>query len=118
MFAKGEDFTVTLNGSVVGGITNIICSEFSEIYDICTFLSGSPYDKIKIKKYKIVITLDCPVDCPFPVLNDIDEVSVANDYSTVKYLGCVIDSIDVGINAQGITQAVIKIIADERMMTV
>ena len=98
VFVKGSDFTIKLNGEVLGGVQKAVCSTKKTFADIKEFLTDIPVARVEDKRYEIILTLNIQ---SFEDFESVETLEISNSAKTVTYTKCNVDETQTTVNAKG-----------------
>lgn len=113
-FARGEDYSVKLAGEYVGGIKKVNCARITNFYDIKEFLTDTPVYRVASTSYELVLSLNFCEECIFDNTLSFDSIVLESEKHTEVFSDCTVSEITSQINAKGLIEKQVKIIAESR----
>lgn len=113
-FEKGEDITIRLNGSIIGGVKKATCKVENTSYDILQFLTDVPVERIVGGRYSIEIIMNSADKIDFLQGQSFERLEISGATKTVTYSDCFVSSVTATISTKNAVEYTVKITASER----
>ena len=113
-FEKGDDFTIRLNGKVLGGVKRVVCKVENYCGEICEFLTDEPVYRKSYRRYKIELVMNSSGTLDFLQGQSFDSLDIFNKKRIVTYSDCFVASVTAEIKTGSHIEYTVKITADGR----
>lgn len=109
-FNRGEDYTIAIDGKVLGGVTKAVFGTQNSFVDIKEFLTDIPVHRAVKADYTIELVMNNEFNCGV----ELGALRVTGNGKTVEYRDCHTDKIEEVINPSGKIEYRVRLIAETR----
>ena len=111
-FENGADLSIRVNGTILGGVTDLQRTVINDGVDIHQFLTDKPVARIPKQKYRLEFKMRCQNGCPFE--NGVESIEINDGKKTETYTNCAVNIIDSKAEPNRVTEYKVKAEAKER----
>lgn len=110
---NGSDFTVRVNGEIIGGVYRFVSKTLTETKEIREFLTDIPVTRIPSESYVLKFFLHCADDCVFEN-TPLESIAVCDGQKTEIYTLCAVRELAREVTPEGNAEYHVTVTAEER----
>lgn len=110
---NGSDFTVRVNGKIVGGVYRFVSKTLTETEEIQEFLTDIPVAQIPRESYVLEFFMHCTDGCVFEEA-PLESIAVFDGHKTEIYTFCAVRELACEVMPEGSADYRVTVTAEER----